>query len=78
MSTDITEKLKTVFIDALSLTSEVEVEKLEYNSIRNWDSVAHMTLVAAIEDSFDIMLETDDVIDMSSFAKAVEIVAKNV
>jgi acyl carrier protein len=78
MSTDITEKLKTVFIDTLSLPSDVNIEALEYNSIRNWDSVAHMTLVAAIEDSFDIMLETDDVIDMSSFAKAVEIVAKNV
>jgi acyl carrier protein len=78
MSTEIAEKLKIVFVDALSLSSEVEIETLEYNSIRNWDSVAHMTLVAAIEDSFDIMLETDDVIDMSSFAKAVEIVAKHV
>ncbi|ACM92125.1 hypothetical protein NAMH_1601 [Nautilia profundicola AmH] len=35
-----------------------------------------MTLVAAIEDEFDIMLDTDDIIDMSSFAKAKEIVAK--
>jgi hypothetical protein len=32
-----------------------------------------MTLVAEIESSFDIMLGSDDVIDMSSFAKAKEI-----
>ena len=35
-----------------------------------------MALVAEIEAAFDIMLETDDIIDMSSFAKAKEIVAK--
>ena len=34
-----------------------------------------MALVAEIENSFDIMLDTDQVIGMSSFAKAVETVA---
>ena len=42
-----------------------------------WDSVAHMALIAAIERAFDIMLETDDVIGMSSFAVAKTIVAKH-
>ena len=35
-----------------------------------------MALVAAIEEGFDIMIDAEDVIDMSSFAKAKEIVAK--
>lgn len=78
MAEALSEKLKAVFIDALNLGPGVDVSTLEYNSIKNWDSVAHMTLVAAIEDAFDIMLETDDVIDMSSFGKAVEIVSKHV
>lgn len=36
-----------------------------------------MALIAALEDEFDIMIDTDDVIDMSSFAKAREILAKH-
>ena len=35
-----------------------------------------MQLVAAIEDAFDIMLETDDVIDFSSYEKGMELIAK--
>jgi acyl carrier protein len=35
-----------------------------------------MALIAAIEETYGIMLETEDVIDMSSVAKAKEILAK--
>jgi acyl carrier protein len=52
------------------------VDDLEYNSIAQWDSVAHMALIAVLEERFDIMLDTDDIIDMSSVAKAKEILAK--
>jgi acyl carrier protein len=36
-----------------------------------------MTLVAAIEQEFDLMLDTDDIIGMSSVAKAEEILRKH-
>ena len=41
-----------------------------------WDSVGHMTLMAAIEDAFDIMLDTDDIVDFSSYEKGKEILKK--
>ena len=47
-----------------------------YQETKNWDSIAHMTLVAGLEEAFDCMLDTDDILDMSSFNKAVEIMAK--
>ena len=43
---------------------------------RQWDSVGHMTLVAALEDAFDIMIDMDDIIDLSSFEKGKEILKK--
>lgn len=49
---------------------------MQYNNFPKWDSLAHMALVAAIESDFDCIMETDDILDMSSFAKAVEIVKK--
>ena len=69
------EKLTKVFADTFGIAVE-EVAGLQYQGIEQWDSVGHMTLVAAIEDEFGIEMDTDDIIDMSSFEKAKEIVAK--
>ena len=49
---------------------------LVYGQSKAWDSVGHMTLVAALEDAFDIMMEMDDIIDLSSFEKGKEILRK--
>lgn len=69
-------KLKQAFIDALGIEENQVIDTLTYNSIPEWDSIAHMALIAEIDDVFDTMLDTDDVLDMSSFAKAKEILAK--
>lgn len=69
------EKLAKVFAETFGI-SEAETKGLQYQGIEQWDSVGHMTLVAAIEDEFDIQLDTDDIIDMSSFEKAQEILTK--
>lgn len=75
MSHDI---LKRVFIEALGIAEDSDFQSLEYGINEKWDSVAHMGLVARIEDSFDIMLDTDDVIGMSSYNIAVETLKKHV
>ena len=69
------EKLTNVFVETFSIDAE-KTKGLAYQSIDAWDSVGHMSLVAAIEDAFDISLDTDDIIDMSSFEKAQEILKK--
>jgi acyl carrier protein len=71
------DRLRVAFRTALDLPEDYEVDALEYRGIEKWDSLAHMALVAEIEDAFDIMIDTDEVIDMSSFAKAMEIVRKH-
>jgi acyl carrier protein len=70
------DRLKAVFADTLGIDKGLVVDDLKYNSISQWDSVAHMSLVGAVEDEFDIMLDTDDIIDLSSFQKAKEILSK--
>lgn len=64
------------FATALNVSPGLISEELKYNAIPQWDSVAHMTLIAALEDRFDIMLDTDDIIDMSSVGKAMEILER--
>lgn len=69
------EKLTKVFADTFGVKPE-DVDGLTYQSIEQWDSVGHMTLIAAIEDNFGITMDTDDIIDLSSFGKAKAILKK--
>ncbi|WP_410562436.1 acyl carrier protein [Amycolatopsis sp. cmx-4-61] len=73
---DVAPKLREVFVEALDLDASVDVENLKYRDIEAWDSVGHMALVAAIEDEFDVEFDTDQVIDMSSFKVAVDMVTE--
>ena len=70
------EKYKKAFVDALEV-EEGKLEGLEYQSITAWDSVGHMALVAAIEEEFDIMMDTDDIIEFNSYKKGIELLSKN-
>ena len=69
-------KLQTCFTQTLGVPATGVTDALAYNSIKEWDSVGHMALVASIETAFDIMLDTDDILAMSSVGKAKEILAK--
>ncbi len=67
------------YINTFINTFEIQptdTEGLKYQDIAAWDSVGHMTLVAALEEAFDIMMDTEDIIDLSSFEKGKEILAK--
>jgi len=69
------EKYTKAFEETFNITKE-QTKGLEYQAINEWDSVGHMSLIAALEDAFDIMMDTDDIIDFSSFEKGKEILAK--
>jgi acyl carrier protein len=68
------DKYKEIFGSAFQY--EGDVTKLKYQEIPDWDSVGHMQLIALIEDAFDIEMDIDDIIDLSSFDKGVEILSK--
>ena len=66
------EKYNDVLCETFQLTED-KLAGLKYQCVELWDSVGHMSLVAALEDAFDIMMETDDIIDFSSYEKGIEI-----
>jgi acyl carrier protein len=70
------QKLIAAFVSALNIDAAAVNDDLKYQGVSQWDSITHMILIAEIESTFGISIETDDIIDMSSFAKAKEIVAK--
>jgi len=70
--------MRQIFTEELDISEDRVVATLEYNTVPEWDSIAHMRLVAALEDKFDIMIDIDDVIEMSTFAIACDTVKKYV
>ena len=69
--------LKAAFVQALGIAPDSDVEGLTYQGIPQWDSMAHMLLVQEIESALNVMFTTDQVISMSSFEKAVEILQEH-
>jgi len=70
------EKYDELLLECFHIDKEMLNESLVYQSVPAWDSVGHMAMIAGLEESFEIMIETDDVIDFSSYLKGIEILAK--
>lgn len=66
---------KNCFKNSLSINEE-GLDNLEYNSIPEWDSIGHMSLISELEENFKISMETDDIVDFSSFKKGKDILLK--
>ena len=69
------EKYNSVFCDTLQI-SEEQLATAKLKGIPTWDSVGHMTLLAAIEDAFDIFIEPEDMMSLSSYEEGKNIVRK--
>ena len=69
------EKYNKIFTEVFNV-DESKLPDLNYQSINEWDSVGHMNLISSLENTFNIMLDTTDVIDFSSYVKGKEILSK--
>jgi acyl carrier protein len=67
------------YIEAFTSTLLVEesvLDSLKYQDIAAWDSVGHMSLMTALEETFGIEMDIDDIIEFSSFEVGRKILAK--
>ena len=69
------EKYENAFVSAFGLDKSA-LPGLTYESVTEWDSIGHMNLIAELEEAFDIMFETDDIIGFNSFEKGKELLTK--
>lgn len=69
------DKYDKVFIKSFKVKKD-KLKKLKYQSINQWDSVGHMSLMGALEETFKITLEMDDIIDFSSYEFGKKILKK--
>jgi acyl carrier protein len=69
------EKYNSAFVNAFGVTQQ-QLPDLTFQSVSQWDSIGHMQLIATLEESFNILLETEDIIDFSSYKKGKELMTK--
>ena len=69
------EKYAAVFTSTF-LVEESVLANLKYKDIAAWDSLGHMALMAALEETFGIEMDIDDIIEFSSFEVGRTILAK--
>ena len=70
------EKYCDVFKRVFELDDNTDVTVLAFQETPMWDSIGHMNLAAVLEETFDVRFEIDDIIDLSSFKKGIEILSK--
>jgi acyl carrier protein len=70
------DRVREAFVVALDLPAGADVDALELGRSLEWDSVGHMALVAELEERFGIELDTDDIVEMTSYAASVEILRR--
>ena len=70
------ERYNKVFGEIMQV-EEHQLDGLKFKESEYWDSVGHMSLIAALEDEFDIMLEPEDMMAITSYQLGKEILSKN-
>ena len=70
------EKYNKVFMDVLCVQEEVLNEDFTFKAVPQWDSVAHLSLITGLEDAFDIMFDSEDILHYGSYENGKHILRK--
>ena len=72
--------MKDSVLRIISQILNVPIERLEDDSspdtVENWDSLKHMNLILALEEEFAVAFSDDDVVEMLSVRRIVDILEK--
>lgn len=74
-SDDITRRLVPLFATVLKQPPEMIHDELSPRTCDAWDSLNHIHLVSSIEEAFGVMLEFDEQMSMTSFARVRAVIA---
>jgi Acyl carrier protein len=69
------EKYNTCFKEIFGDDARLD-EDFKFGVAQGWDSMAHMELIALLEDTFDIMFETEDILHYGSYENGKTIIKK--
>lgn len=71
------EKLVNVFVEVFNVETSVITDDFGKDTVETWDSVHQLNIIALLEETFYLLLEPEDIMACTSFAKAKEILRRN-
>lgn len=71
------DKYDKVFTEVFDVNAEKLGDTFTSENIENWDSVVQLNLISGLEDEFDVMLDTEEIINLNSYLKGIEILKKH-
>lgn len=69
-------KYNAVFCRVLGVNEDVLNEGFTFKDVPQWDSVAHLSLISELEDEFDLLFESDDILHYGSYLNGIEILKR--
>ena len=73
LSVKMTDKIKVIMSQVFDVLSEDIGSDASIESIDDWDSVNHMSMIMALEQFYGVMFETDEIIEMVSYRQIVHV-----
>lgn len=70
------EKYNQIFTEIFAVDEDMLKTDFDSKHVDCWDSVRQLSLTTAIEDAFDIMLDTEDIIEFNSYENGKKILGK--
>lgn len=70
------EKYNEIFTRLFEVDESALNEEFTFAAVEKWDSLLHMMLISDLEDTFDIMLDTDDILHFGGYCNGKKILEK--
>ena len=70
------EKYNNAFVHVFGAKAEELNDNYGKGTVEEWDSVHQLGLIAELEESFDIMFDPEDIMDMTSYARGKDLLSK--
>lgn len=70
------ELYKMAFINGLDVEPDASFEQMELGFTKEWDSIGHMTLIAELEDAFDLYIDSDLITDFNTYQSGIDLLTR--
>lgn len=70
------EKYQKIFKEIFNVDGRELNEGFNFKDISNWDSFTHLTLISELEDTFEVMFESEDILHFGGYMNGMEILKR--
>lgn len=70
-------KVKEILCFVFSINEDYDMSKVNIDMIDSWDSMKQVAIVSAIENEFDLFIEVEDAISLTSYEKIIQYLESN-